>query len=182
VNRCAAAAAALLACALALPARADGLLSTLHVGAQAGAMSGIGPQGAPLGHGPYLGVCAFGESAFGMQLGGNLEFASSNDVLHTKFTSLGLFARLSPTPEDYRAYVQLGGGLYHAHYAPAPGYFAPAGVWRPGGSFGVGWDIFEQPRWAAGLLVNYNGVLFGRSAARSWVSMAVNVTLQRAAY
>jgi len=182
VKHRAAVAAALLACALAASAHADGLLSTLQVGVQGGVMSGIGPQGTPLGHGPYLGVSAFGESPLGMELGANVEFASSNDALHTKFTSLGAFARLSPTPEDYRAFVQLGGGIYHAHYAPNPGLTALGGLWRPGGSFGLGFDLFSEPHWAAGVLTNYNGVLFGRHAARSYITLAVNVTLRQSPY
>jgi len=180
--RAAAATVALLACVAAAPAHATSRWSSLNVGVDAGIMSGAGPQGLPLGRGPYAGVYVFGESALGMEFGGALEFASSNDALHTKFTSLGVIARLSPTPEDYRVFVQLGASMYHATYDPDPGILPPDELTRPGGSFGIGWDMYQQPRWAAGLLVNYTGVLIARRAARSYVTVALNFTLKPPAY
>ena len=162
---------------------ATSLFARLQYTAWGGIMSGVGPQGRPLGRGPSFAFCVHGESTIGMELGIEAEYSASNDILNTKFTSLGLIARLSPTPEDYRAYVQLGAGVYHVTFSPAqPGLETPGATTRPGGSFGLGLELFDRTHFTIGGLVTYNGVVVGRSQARSYLMAGMTLTFKPSPY
>ena len=131
--------AALLLAGLALPGavRAQdqgvGFFSLLHYGIAAGGMVPAGPQGKDLRRGVHFGGQLYGETGFGVQFGGEASYTTSPDPLQTRISEIGLFSRLSPTPEDYRLYVQLGlGGYGVSYHAGTP---RPASVFRPGGSF-----------------------------------------------
>ena len=180
--------AALIVAALAPAARAQdegslGLLLRLHYGVLGGIMVPVGPQGRDLSRGPYGSVSVVGESSLGMQLGAEVAYAASNDYLRTHFTSLGVIARLSPVPDDYRVYVQLGAALYRVSYSPKLASIAsPGSTTRPGGSFGIGLDAIQAGRMAIGGLVTYQGVVIGRSTARSYLSLALNVTYRPSDY
>jgi hypothetical protein len=182
-------AAALVAMTLATdPALAQdegglGLLSRLRYCLGGGMMAGVGPQGRELWRGPYAAFNVHGESTIGMQLGVEIAYAASDDVLRTQFLSFGGIARLSPVPEDYRAYVQLGACLSHVTFDPKyAGLDTPGTRTRPGGSFGVGFDVIETDYFAIGGLLTYNGVLLKTNSARSYMVAAVNVTFKPAAY
>jgi hypothetical protein len=160
-----------------------GRLSRLHYGVEGGYMSGIGPQGQALGRGPSFSLNLHGDSPLGMELGIEAAYASSNDVLNTRFASLGGIARLSPTPEDYRAYVQLGAGLCSVTFSPdAPGVSAPANSVRPGGSFGVGLELIERTNVSVGVIVQYHGVVLARSEARSYLIGGISLTFKPSPY
>jgi hypothetical protein len=158
------------------------LFSGLNYCASGGIMSGAGPQGRTLGRGYYGGFNVHGESAIGMQLGLEAAYVSSNDVLNTKFASIGGIARMSPTPEDYRAYVQLGAAVYHVAFSPEAGLSAPPASTRPGGSFGVGLDVFEGTNFSLGGIITYNGVILARSQARSYAIAALTLTFKPSPY
>jgi hypothetical protein len=183
-------AALVLLAALAMapaPARADqsgqGVFERLNYGIASGVMEGVGPQGATLRRGPYLSFNVHGESAIGMQLGVEAAYASSEDYFKTQFFTLGGIARLSPTPEDYRVFVQLGASVSHVTYgSPSPGATRPENKTRPGGSFGVGLDLIQKDHYSIGGLISYNGVVLARSAARSYLVAAINVTFKPSAY
>ena len=160
-----------------------GLVSRLHYNAAGGIMAGVGPQGRELWRGPYASFNVHGESVIGMEMGLEAAYASSDDDLRTKFYSIGGIARLSPMPEDYRAYVQLGAGFSHVTFDPKrPGLSAPSNRWRPGGSFGVGLEVIETDKLAIGGLVTYNGVVLASGSSRSYMVVALNVTLKPPAY
>ena len=181
---------ALFAVALGLPAAAraqdenrQSLLARLNYCAQGSIMGGVGPQGRPLGRGPSFSLNVNGESSLGMELGFEAAYASSNDILNTRFASLCAIVRLSPTPEEYRAFVQLGAGAFHVSYSPdAPGLAAPANSVRPGGNFGVGFDLLEQTRFSAGAILQYNGVILARNEGRSYLTAGVMVTFKPVPY
>ncbi len=161
---------------LALPMR-------LHYLALGGIMAPVGPQGRPLSRGPYAGVAVLGESAIGMQLGGEASFVASGDVLRTHFTSLGVIARMSPTPDDYRVYVQLGVGLYEVTYSPkVAGVSAPGTTVRPGGSFGIGLEVFQTTHVSVGGLLCYHGVVLASRTARSYMIAGLSLTLRPSDY
>ncbi len=156
-----------------------GFLSGLRYCAGAGIMSGAGPQGRNLWRGPYFAFNVHGESALGMVIGLEGAYAASDDILRTRFTSIGGFARLSPMSEDYRAYVQLGAVLSHVTYDPkAPELKSPGTTTRPGGSFGVGYDVIELSNLAIGGIVTFNGVVFKSNSAQSYLVVALNVTFK----
>ena len=162
---------------------ATGTFSRLQYSAIGGIMSGVGPQGRTLGRGPAVMFNVHGESTIGMELGLEAAYAASNDNLNTTFTSAGLIARLSPTPEDYRAYVQLGASIYHVTFSPdLPGIVAPENTTRPGGSFGLGLELFDRAHFTIGGLVTYNGVVVAHNASRSYLLAGVTLTFKPSPY
>jgi hypothetical protein len=167
-------------------ARADGPLgfvSGLQYGVAGGQMIPEGPQGVSLARGPSVSVSVLGESALGMQLGAAVAYAASDDILRTKFTSLSGVARLSPLPDDYRAFVQLSAGLYHVTYDPKVSTLAsPGSTTRPGGGFGLGWDVIDTSNFGLGAIVTYQGVILGRTEARSYLVAALSVTFKPSPY
>jgi len=163
--------------------RTDGILSRLHYSVNGGMMSGIGAQGRPLGHGPAFAFTVHGESVIGMELGVEAAYAASNDILNTRFASLGAIARLSPTREDYRAYVQIGASLYNVTFSPdVQGLVVPENTRRPGGSFGIGFELLDGTNFSLGGLVTYNGVVLARSAARSYLVAGLTLTFKPSPY
>ena len=161
----------------------QGLLGRLHYGVTAGAMEGVGAQGRSLQLGPAFGLSVLGESALGMQLGIEGAYVASGDGFRTRFTSVGAIARLSPTPEDYSAFVQVGAGVYHVAYTDHPaGTRPPDNTTRPGASFGLGLDMFQTDYFTVGGIVSYTGVVLARSAARSYVIVAVNLSFRPSTY
>ena len=162
---------------------AHGMFSRLHYSAEGGIMSGVGPQGRPLGRGTSFAFNVHGESTIGMELGLEATYAASNDILNTKFASLGGIARLSPTPEDYRAYVQLGASLYRVTFSPdVQGLVVPKNTIRPGGSFGVGFEITDRTNYSLGGLITYTGVVLAQSAARSYLVAGLTLTFKPSPY
>jgi hypothetical protein len=162
---------------------APGALSRLNYCVTGGIMSGVGPQGRELNRGPAVGFQVRGESAIGMQLGAEVSYAASNDVLNTTFTSFDIIARLSPTPEDYKAYVQLATGIYSTSFHPdqvLPD--TPEGTVRPGGSFGLGLELFEGTNLTIGGIATYSGVIIARSKARSYLTAGVTFTFKPSPY
>ncbi len=160
-----------------------GPFSNLNYTAAGGIMAGVGPQGTALRRGPYASLSAYTETAMGMQLGIEGAYASSNDIFNTKFVSLGAIARLSPMPEDYRIYVQLGAAAYRVSYRSAvAGLSVPDPVIRPGGSFGLGLDVLELSRFAVGGIVAYHGVVIGTHNSRSYLVGALTVSLKPSPY
>lgn len=160
-----------------------GFLSRLRYNAAGGLMAGVGPQGRELWRGPYASFNVHGESTIGMELGVEVAYAASEDILRTKFLSLGGILRLSPMPEDYRAYVQLGAVLSRVSFDPKQaGLATPSDRTRPGGSFGVGIDAIETDNLAIGGLVTYNGVVLASGSSRSYMVAALNVTFKPSPY
>ena len=160
-----------------------GMFSRLRYCVLGGMMAGVGPQGRDLWRGPYASVNVHGESVIGMELGLEGSYASSDDILRTKFTSLGAIARLSPMPEDYRAFVQVGVAISSVKFDPKiAGLSTPGDKIRPAGSFGIGVDIIQRNNVAIGGLVTYNGVIFKRDAARSYLVAALSLTFKASAY
>ena len=181
------AAAALLVLAPGLARAHDevtsGLLSRLHYCITGGILSGVGPQGRTLARGPSIAVNIHGESAIGMQLGVEATYAGSNDILNTRFTSIGMIARLSPTPEDYRAYVQVGAGVYHVTFKPdQPSLETPEDSTRPGGSFGIGLELIQSSKFKLGGIATYSGVVLARSDARSYLVAGLTLTIMPSQY
>ncbi len=183
-----AAALVLLAACACAPgaARAASLRTTLarlQYTAAGGIMGGVLPQGTSLQHGPYASFNVHGESALGLQLGLEATYAASDDILRTHFLSAGGIARLSPMPEDYRAYVQLGMAAYHVTYDPKePGLETPGTTTRPGGSFGIGYEVVDSNNLSVGGIVSFTGVVLGRNSARTYMTVALTVTLKPAPY
>ena len=183
-------AAVLLLAALALaPATAraqdetSSMLGRLNYEFSPGVMQGVGPQGNALRRGPAVSFNVHGESAIGMQLGVEATYASSDDFFKTRFLSLGGIARLSPMPEDYKVYVQLGAALYNVSYGNKdPGVVSPGNRTRPGGGFGLGFDAVQSDHYNVGALLTYSGVVLARSAARSYITAAVTFTFKPSAY
>jgi hypothetical protein len=160
-----------------------GMISRLRYCASGGMMAGVGPQGRDLWRGPYASFNVHGESVIGMELGVEGAYASSDDVLRTKFLSLGAIARLSPMPEDYRAFVQVGVAMSSVTFEPKiAGLETPGDKVRPAGSFGIGIDFLELKNVAVGGLVTYNGVIFKRDAARSYLVAALSLTFKASRY
>ena len=179
--------ALLAACACAPgPARAADLRTTLarlEYTAVGGGMAGILPQGSTLQHGPYASINVHGESALGMQVGLEFTYAASDDILRTHFASAGGIVRLSPMPEDYRVYVQLGAAAYRVTYDPKePGLETPGETTRPGGSFGLGYEVWDSTHLSVGGVVSFTGVVLGRTSARSYMTVGLSVTLKPAPY
>ena len=161
----------------------ESLLSRLNYGVQGGLMVPEGPQGVSLASGPFASINVHGESALGMQLGFEASYIASDDALRTRFAGLSALARLSPVPEDYRAFVQLSGGFYHVTYDPKVSTVAkPGSTTRPGGSFGIGFDAIEASNFSIGGVITYHGVVLGRSQARSFLIAALNVTFKPSRY
>lgn len=159
------------------------MLGRFHYGFSGGIMQGVGPQGDALRRGPAVSFNVHGESAIGMQLGVEGAFASSDDFFKTRFLSLGAIARLSPMPEDYKVYVQLGAGLYNVSYGNKDaGVVSPGNRTRPGGGFGLGFDAIQADHYNVGALITYNGVVLARTAARSYITAAITFTLKPSAY
>ena len=175
---------------LAIPATAraddDGsqnFLTRLHYSLAGGLMDGVGTQGAALRRGPFGSVNVHGESATGMQLGVEAAYAASEDDYRTHYLSLGGIARLSPTPEDYRVFVQVGAAVYHVTFNPVLSLGGvPQNATRPGGSFGIGFDVYQGNRVMIGGIALYNNVVLSRTAARSYLTAAVNITFKPASY
>ena len=159
------------------------LLGRLNYGFSAGVMQGVGPQGNALRRGPAVSFNVHGESAIGMQLGVEGTYASSDDFFKTRFLSLGGIARLSPMPEDYKVYVQIGAALYNVSYGNNDlGVVSPGNRTRPGGSFGLGFDAVQSNHYNVGALLTYSGVVLARSAARSYITAAITFTFKPSAY
>ena len=160
-----------------------GRFSHLHYEMAGGLMAGVGPQGVTLRRGPFGSFNVHGESALGMEVGVEAAYAGSADIFHTHFSSLGAIARLSPVPEDYRAYVQLGAAAYHISYhSDTAGLTAPGSTTRPGGSFGLGLELIDTSNFSLGGLVTYNGVVINGNTARSYLVGALTVTFKPSAY
>ncbi len=182
------AAAAYIVLALGAPARAEaqggvrGLLSQLDYGVEGGVMVPSGPQGHTLAHGPYFGAFAYGESSLGLLLGVDASYAASNDVRQTRIGMLDVFGRLSPIPDDYRAYLQMSVGAYVVGYHPPAGIVAPGTRVRPGGSFALGLDPIQFGNLKLGGLVAYHGVILNRGSALSYVTATLNLTLAPSPY
>lgn len=160
-----------------------GFLSRLRYNAAGGMMAGVGPQGRELWRGPYASFNVHGESTIGMELGVEVAYAESEDILRTKFLSFGGILRLSPMPEDYRAYVQLGAVLSRVSFDPKQaGLETPGNRTRPGGSFGVGVDVIETDNLAVGGLLTYNGVVLASGSSRSYMVASLNLTFKPSPY
>jgi len=90
--------------------------------------------------------------------------------------------------DDGALYFMIGGrktaaGLYRVTYSPKlAGTTAPKSTTRPGGSFGLGLDLFQSNRIVVGGLLTYHGVVLASSSARSYVIAALNVTLRPSDY
>lgn len=178
-------ATALLLAALVMPAVARaqdegvGFFPLLHYGITGGGMIPAGQQGHDLRRGANFGGEVYGESPYGVQFGGEASYTASNDTRRTRISQVGLFSRLSPTPEDYRLYVQLGlGGYAVSYHAGAP---RPASKFRPGGSFAMGGDFARWANVSLGGSLAYHGVLLERHHAIAYSTVRLHLTYQRLA-
>ena len=180
--------AALLAAGLALPARVHaqdsgpGLFSRLHYGVTAGGMIPVGQQGKDLRRGGHFGAEAYGETALGVQFGTEGSYTASTDPLKTRIAQVGVFTRLSPSPEDYRLYVQFGLGGYAVSYHPeSPSLPRPSSAFRPGGSFAIGAEFAQLSALSIGGSACYHGILLQRHHAVAYSTLRLHVTYQHLA-
>jgi hypothetical protein len=178
--------AALLLALLALPGtvRADdsgpGPFSQLHYGIMGGGMIPAGPQGRELRRGWNLAAEVYNETGFGIQFGGEVSLTTSTDTLSTRITQFGIFARLSPSPEDYRLYVQFGLAGYAVSYDPSPPTVThPASLVRPGGSFAVGAEVAHFSNFSVGGSVAYVGILLQLHHALAFALIRLHLTYRR---
>jgi len=176
-------AAALLALALAWLAAAPasaGLLSELHYGITGGGQVPFSRRGRDLAHGTDFGAEIFNDTNLGMQLGIDGSYTTSDDPLQTRMTHLGGIMRLSPSPEDYRLYVQLGlAGYFIDFTASAPPTPKPESKLRPGGSFAVGFQAAEWGNFSLGASAAFHGVVLERHDALTYMAFLLHLNYQR---
>jgi len=179
-------AAPLFAAALALLAAAPawaGLLSELHYGVTGGVQVPFSRQGRDLKHGGDFGGEIFNDTNLGMQLGIDGSYTTSDDPLQTRLTHVGAIMRLSPSPEDYRLYVQLGAAGYYVDFtASSPPTPKPNSELRPGGSFAVGFRAAEWGNFSLGASGTFHGVVLERHHALTYMAFLLHLNYQRLAF
>lgn len=169
-----------VAATLATPAlaqdRVGGLLSALNYGIDGGGMVPSGRQGLTLTSGPTFGALAYRETDLGFVMGLEGSYTRSPDALNTHILMLDLFGRLSPTPEDYRAYLQMALGAYHVARDPSATIETAGTRTRPGGSFAVGVDPVVFNTFKLGAVFSYHGIVLSRRSALSYITATLNLT------
>ncbi len=173
----------LVVAGLAMPAAARaqdsgiGFFPLLHYGITGGGMFPAGPQGDELHRGTHIGGEIYGESGLGVQLGVESSFTASPDPRETRITHVGVLSRLSPSPEDYRLYVQLGLGGYSVSYSA--GTPRLASVFRPGGSFAIGAEVIQFGSFSLGGSGAYHGIILQSHKAIAYAAVRLHLTYQR---
>jgi len=178
--------APLLAAALALLGAAPawaGLFSEMHYGVTGGVQVPFSRQGRDLKRGSDFGAEIYKDTNLGVQLGIDGSYTTSDDPLQTRLTHVGGIMRLSPSPEDYRLYVQLGiAGYYVDFTASAPPTPKPESELRPGGSFAVGFKAAEWGNVSLGASGVFHGVVLQRHHALTYLAFLLHLDYQRLAF
>ena len=157
-----------------------GLFSEMHYGVTGGGMVPFSRQGRDLQRGTDFGGEIFNDTNLGMQLGIDGSYTTSDDPLRTRMTHVGGIMRLSPSPEDYRLYVQLGLAGYFVDFtASAPPTPKPESKLRPGGSFAVGFQAAEWGNFSLGASAAFHGVVLERHDALTYMAFLLHLNYQR---
>lgn len=153
-----------------------GVLHQLTYSLNAGAMLPAGQEGEGLDPGGHAGGSIHYESGSGLSLGGELQWNRSSDPLRTKIYALSAMARISP--RDYTAlFMRLGFGAYYVRYDPRSSQLPkPDERLRPGGSFGVGFELVRWGKVVIGGSGVYHGILLDPSDALSYLTATVDLT------
>jgi hypothetical protein len=159
-------------------AESVGPLSLLNYTVSGGGIIPAGTAGEGIDSGPHANAAIHYDSGSGFMFGGEVGYTRSKDDLRTRIVEFGVTARISPA--DYNAaYVQLGLGGYALGYRPrTPLVPNPGDMVRPGGSFGVGFELVRIPRMAFGVSGTYHRVAITSHDARAFVALKLDVTFR----
>ena len=150
-------------------------LRLLNYTVSGGGVVPVGTAGEGIESGPHGSAAIHYDSGSGFMLGAEVGFTRSNDNLRTRIVAFGLSARISPA--DFNAaYIKLGVGGYSLGYEPRSASTpSPGSLVRPGGSFGVGFELVHLPRVSFGLSGTYHRIAIATHDARAFVALTLDV-------
>ena len=147
--------------------------------AQGGALLPAGSQGRVLDSGVHIGGSFDYELTQAVLLGGDVFYSSSSDGLRTQFTGAGFHCRLRPGADFTNLYVQGGIDLYRVSYDPESSTRSnPGDSTRPGGNVAAGFDVATLRGVTLGVAGTYQGVIFARHNAVSYLTLGLYVSVR----
>jgi hypothetical protein len=155
-----------------------GPLGLLNYTVSGGGIIPVASAGGGIESGPTGNAAIHYDPGSGFLIGAEGGYTRSRDDLGTGFASFGLTARISP-PDYNAAYIRIGVGGYAVSYDPkSAAAVAPGGTVRPGGSFGVGFEMARIPRFALGVSGTYHRIAMTVHDARAYVALTLDLTFR----